>query len=773
MGRKKHSSFDFKLDPETRRSVSVICLFAFAIVLLLGIFQAGGAAGRWLDEGLSQVFGWDKLFLPFFFMAWGYHVAAPDRLLLRTKNVIGIFLFFLSLNPFVHLVAFPQDIGTVGDRAIRAAGGKLGQVIAEPLLRFLGFPGSLTILAGLFILGILLLFNLTIADIRSFLEILKRVGVVFLQTVTWPVKQLMRAREGVARFEQEKFAEVHEVPAPQAPPALSDGEGEEDEGNEGEEGDEEESEEEEEETEQYIAPPPKPKKHYPKIEIPFDLLERRDQKPTSGDINHNREVIRRTLDKFGIPVEMGEVAVGPTVTQFTLKPSDGVKLARITSLHNDLALALAAHPIRIEAPIPGKSLVGLEVPNQSVATVGLREILESREFRERKPGGLNFVLGKDVSGKPWTADLGRMPHMLVAGATGSGKSVCLNTIIMSFLYTHGPDELKFVMVDPKRVELQVYNGLPHLVTPVITKTPETVNMLKWALREMDHRYDLLSKFGARDLATYNSRVEEHIPYLVLVIDELADLMATSASEVEGPIVRLAQMARAVGIHLILATQRPSVDVITGLIKANVPARIAFAVASSTDSRTILDQQGAEKLIGRGDMLFSTAELGTPKRVQGAFVSDQEISRVMEFIKSKYEPADYDYTVTERPNSPGAMGGEAAIGEDEDPLIPEAKEEILRAGKASASLLQRRLKVGYARAARLLDLLENEGFIGPADGAKPREILKAEFTKTMAAPPAPRAPVQPVASVQEMEEDSGTEDDSDEEESEEEEEDVQM
>ncbi|HEU0051096.1 MAG TPA: DNA translocase FtsK, partial [Patescibacteria group bacterium] len=508
---------------------------------------------------------------------------------------------------------------------------------------------------------------------------------------------------------------------------------------EGEELEENESEEESKDAVEYEVTPPKPKKHYGRIEIPMELLERRDQRPTAGDIHHNREVIKRTLEKFGIPVDMGEVSVGPTVTQFTLKPYDGIKLSRITSLHNDLALALAAHPIRIEAPIPGKSYVGLEVPNQSVATVGLREILETREFHDRK-SGLTFAVGKDVSGKPWVADLQRMPHLLVAGATGSGKSVCLNSIIVSFLFGNSPDDLRFIMVDPKRVELQVYNGIPHLMTPVITKVPETVNALKWALREMDHRYDLLSKFGARDLAGYNSRVQDKLPYLVVIVDELADLMAAAMNEIEGPIVRLAQMSRAVGIHLVLATQRPSVDVITGLIKANIPGRIAFAVASQTDSRTILDQQGAEKLLGRGDMLFSTAEMATPKRVQGTFVSEAEIGRVVEFIKSKYEPAEYDTSVVERsPASGTAFSGGNVSDEDSDPLIPEAKEEILRAGKASASLLQRRLKVGYARAARLLDLLEEEGFIGPGDGAKPREILKAEFTKGADQIPVPSAP----------------------------------
>lgn len=707
------------------------------------MFDLGGSVGARLDSGLTWAFGWDRFFLPFISLAIAYHLAAPDRFQLHVKNAIGLCLFFLSLNPFMHILAVPGG-GPVPDQVVRAVGGKLGYLLATPLVSSLGLWGVRILFGALFVISILLIFNLTIEDVRTIIEWAKRVAVVVIHGISWPVKQLIRIREQKSSTSSAVFSPGYDQ-SPAFQPTLITPETEEEElpEGEGEEADEDLEQEEgavedgEEEGDETPAPAlvTKPKKQYPKIEIPLDLLDRRDQKPTSGDISHNREVIRRTLDKFGIPVEMAEVSVGPTVTQFTLKPSDGVKLSRLTGLHNDLALALAAHPIRIEAPIPGKSLVGIEVPNQSVATVGMREILESKEFRERKPGGLHFVLGKDVAGKPWTADLGRMPHLLVAGATGSGKSVCLNVIIMTLLYTFSPGEMKFIMVDPKRVELQIYNGLPHLVTPVITKTAETVNALKWALREMDHRYDLLSKVGARDLASYNARVEEKIPYLTIFIDELADLMATSSSEIEGPIVRLAQMARAVGIHLILATQRPSVDVITGLIKANVPARIAFAVASSTDSRTILDQQGADKLIGRGDMLLSTAELATPKRIQGAFISDTEISRVVEYIKSKYDPADYDFSVTQRAsNGSGSStsfgGGAGGDGEDDDPLLPDAKEEIIRAGKASASLLQRRLKVGYARAARLLDLLEQQGFIGPADGAKPREILKADFGRQM-------------------------------------------
>jgi S-DNA-T family DNA segregation ATPase FtsK/SpoIIIE len=724
--RRKQSRIDLTLDPETRRGLAVVGLFAFAFILLLGYFDLAGSIGRGLDEGISHVFGWDKIVLPFIFMAWGYSVLAPDRFSLRLTNAIGIFLFFLTLNPLVHAVSFTPGI-VVADAALAVAGGKLGELLANPLVQLLGGAGAITLTTAGLIVAFILMFNATLSEVLFlFRWVVKGCAWIFATAqVAWQKWLDARARRELALAGS---VSDEQQSSPVIPSSISsESEEVEEEVDDTAEVDEEEEEEQESEDAEESLPAIKPKKRYPRIEIPLELLERRDQRPTSGDIVHNREVIRRTLDTFGIPVEMGEVAVGPTVTQFTFKPSEGVKLARITGLHNDLALALAAHPIRIEAPIPGKSLVGVEVPNQSVATVGIREIIDSKEFRERK-SPITFVLGKDVSGKPWVADLAKMPHLLVAGATGSGKSVCLNAIIMSMLYTTGPDDVKFIMVDPKRVELQIYNGIPHLITPVITRVPETVNALKWALREMDRRYDLLAKFGARNLLDYNLRVQDKLSYLVIVIDELADLMVTSASDVEGPIVRLAQMSRAVGIHLILATQRPSVNVITGLIKANIPGRIAFAVASAIDSRTILDQQGAEKLIGRGDMLFSTAELATPKRVQGAFLSDLEIGRVVEFIKSKYEPADYDFSITERAQGGGTImnGGGGDDDGDSDELIPAAKDEILRAGKASASLLQRRLKVGYARAARLLDLLEQEGFIGPADGAKPRDILKADL-----------------------------------------------
>jgi S-DNA-T family DNA segregation ATPase FtsK/SpoIIIE len=735
MARRRKPALDLSLDPDTRKAVGIVFLFVFGALMLLGLFDLAGAFGRALDEALAYVFGWDRLVVPFLLFAWAYHVLAPDRLVLRFRNVIGFLFLFLSVNPLVHAFTFAdQGALPIADSALMKAGGKLGMMLAEPFIAMLGFAGAVTVFVALFILAGLLGFNASLRQILFVIDIVWKSVAAFCRALIVPIMRWMQQKsQAKEQADKTVYSLQDNEDALEEEPSTDleeDEEIEEDEEVEGDEEVDEEESEDEEDSEDVIQKPVAKRRRQPRIDVSVDLLERRDSRPQAGDIVHNREVIRRTLENFGIPVEMNEVAVGPTVTQFAFKPSEGIKLSRITALHNDLALALAAHPIRIEAPIPGKSMVGVEVPNQTIATVGLRELIDSKEFKERK-SPLTFVLGKDVAGKPWVADLIRMPHMLVAGATGSGKSVCLNTIIMSYLYGLSPDDVKLIMVDPKRVELQNYNGIPHLLTPVITKVPETVNALKWALREMDRRYDLLAQRGVRDLATFNQRfATEKMPYIVIMIDELADLMVTSAAEVEGPIVRLAQMSRAVGIHLILATQRPSVDVITGLIKANIPGRIAFAVASATDSRTILDQQGAEKLLGRGDMLLSTAELTMPKRIQGAFVSEAEIARVVEFVKSQYEPADYDYSVTERPSANDtSFGGGGGDDMDNDPLAEMAKEEIVRAGKASASLLQRRLKVGYARAARILDVLEQQGFIGPSDGAKPREILKTEFTRS--------------------------------------------
>ncbi|MHB8830556.1 MAG: FtsK/SpoIIIE family DNA translocase [Patescibacteria group bacterium] len=727
--RKRKSSFHFQLDTQTQKGIATVFCFALAIFILLSLFDLAGSLGVGLDQALSHIFGWDKIVVPFFILAAAIFLLSPERLPLKISNGIGFLLFFVGLNPLVHLLTFGEAIPE--GAAVDASAGKLGFMLADPFVPIFGQAGAIIFFAALFTISLVLIFNTSLSSIVQWLITLfnwfKKLIFMMAKPFIWLGQNLkeMNARKQAMAVQPPVDDHSRSIPEPEDDHDESEGE-----------------DEDKQQIHKTVAAdqdqdqaPPKPRRRHPRVEVPLELLNRHDQKPTSGDIVARQAIIQRTLETFGIPIEMGEVSVGPTVTQFTFKPSDGIKLNKITALHNDLALALAAHPIRIEAPIPGKSLVGLEVPNQSVAIVGLRELFETREWRERK-SAINFALGRDVTGKPWMGDIARMPHLLVAGATGSGKSVCLNTIIMSLLYSNGPDDLKLILVDPKRVEFPVYNGIPHLITPVITEVDKTVNAMKWTVREMNRRFDLLSKMQARDIASYNQRVQDKLPYLVMIVDELADLMVTNKQEVESQIVRLAQMSRAVGIHLVLATQRPSVDVITGLIKANIPARIAFSVASQMDSRTILDQSGAEKLIGRGDMLYSTAEMSSPRRIQGVYVADDEINRVVEYLKSKYDPADYDVTVVEKGGTPTAFADNGIADEDADVLIPAAKEEILRAGKASASLLQRRLKVGYARAARLLDLLEQEGYIGPADGAKPREILKAEFTKGMDSVPVP-------------------------------------
>lgn len=452
---------------------------------------------------------------------------------------------------------------------------------------------------------------------------------------------------------------------------------------------------------------------------PLDLLDLSTSKATSGNIAKNVDIVQKTLKDFGMEVAMGDVNIGPTVTQYTLKPADGVKLNQITARANDLSLALAAHPIRIEAPIPGKAAVGIEIPNKVGALVTLREIIESDEFKNKK-SNLTVALGRDVAGLPYVVDIQNMPHLLIAGTTGAGKSVCINSMILSLLYQNSPQDLRLILVDPKRVEFTHYNDIPHLLAPVVLDVDKTIAALKWTVSEMDRRFRLFQETHRRNIEAYNADPPNgRLPYIVIFIDELADLMAQAANEVEAAIVRLAQMARATGIHLVVATQRPSVDVITGLIKANINNRIAFAVPSQVDSRTILDLSGAERLLGKGDMLYVGGELGKPKRVQGVIVTDKEITKVTDFLKQKSMP-QYDENVLAYKSGVGHGPGGELIADDE--MYNEAKETVVMAGKASASLLQRRLRVGYARAARLLDILEQQGIIGPPDGAKPRDVL---------------------------------------------------
>ena len=455
----------------------------------------------------------------------------------------------------------------------------------------------------------------------------------------------------------------------------------------------------------------------------LDLLEKKQSPADAGDVKHNAQIIKDTLSEFSIDVDMEGANIGPKVTQYTLKPPSGVKLNRISALETNIALNLAAQALRIEAPIPGQRAVGIEVPNRKAADVRLYGILTAKQWSGATEP-LSFAVGKDIAGDAVVGELNKMPHLLIAGQTGSGKSVMINTLLSSLLYRNSPSDMRLILVDPKQVEMTPYADIPHLLTPIITEPEKTISALKWAVNEMERRYSLLAEVKVRDIKSYNAKKpEERMPYIVIVIDELADLMMVAARDVEALIVRLAQKARAVGVHLVLATQRPSVDVITGLIKANVPARIAFTVASQVDSRTILDQVGAEKLLGQGDMLMLTPAMSKPKRIQGAWVTDDEVNKITDHLRMQ-RPPQYDEEIVAQPVQLNGKGGVVMDfdGGESDDMFRDAVRVVIESRKASTSLLQRKLRIGYGRAARIMEEMEEQGIIGAADGARPREVL---------------------------------------------------
>jgi len=699
--------FDWSLglSKETWRLISSILIFILGVTILLGFFGRAGAFGAFLSSLISRLFGkFGGILFDISAIFISYRLMIPPhdkkgKIEYRVAEFFGIFILLIALPTFLHLF-IPVDISK--EVAARGGyGGEIGNLLSGPLRSAIGlFP---TFLLSVAFVAISLLM---ISDFK-FLEFLgiktgeeredeKSGPKLNINNSAAPnissaskvsVFEAVRRKLGFRKppkFEEVNRAQVLEITENRIPKS-----------------------------------PAKPGVawQYPNI----DILKELDEVANPGNIYKNAEAIQNCLKTFNIDVMLGDANVGPTVTQYTIKPKDGVKLNQIVARQNDLALSLSAKSIRIEAPIPGKNAVGIEIPNKVAAKVTLKEILNSSQFKSVK-SKLAMALGRDVAGEPVSIDLEKMPHLLIAGATGSGKSVCINTIIVTLLYGNSPSDLKILLVDPKRVELTGYNSIPHLLTPVVTEVDKTVSALKWAVWEMERRYKMFSELGKRNITAYNQDPgsEGKLPYIVIIIDELADLMATSAKEVEGSIVRLAQMARATGMHLIIATQRPSVDVLTGLIKANVPSRIAFATASQVDSRTILDISGAEKLLGFGDMLYMAAG-NKPRRVQGCYVSDPEIEEVTKFLKSQGEP-QYNDLITNFGGSRGGSSGATGDGSSEDDLYNDAVDTVVAAGKGSASLLQRRLKVGYARAARLLDILEENGVIGPSDGAKPREIL---------------------------------------------------
>ncbi len=695
----KNNKQENKVENKTKISIIAILIFAFALISLLSLFALSGSFGLFLNKYLSLGFGWAKWFFPFLLIIVSIFLYKKIEFFSRLSNMLGLFLAFIFIPSIFHFF-FSASI-SLNKAKEGLGGGYLGFYISSFFKSIFGFWGSLIFIIALLLSAIILLFKINLSQlIGSKSYIFKFFSELFkkdhedenIEIEIRPEELLVEENKDVL-FSKKEIGLIYK-----------------------------------EEKKEKQTPNWNTKKI--KIDLPLELLSNQINKAVSGDIKNNILIIQRTLENFGILVEMGEVNIGPTVTQYTFKPSEGIKVSRITALSNDLSLALAAHPIRIEAPIPGRALIGIEVPNKTKAIVSLREVLEDKDFKLRQ-SNLVAALGKDVSGKNIVYDIAKMPHLLVAGATNSGKSVCLNTIIISLLYQNSPEELRFIMVDPKRVELPVYNGIPHLLTPVITEVNKTINALRWCLNEMDRRYEILNQSSKKNIQTYNQASKEKMPYIIFIIDELADLMVTASRDIEGSVIRLTQMSRAVGIHLILATQRPSVDVITGLIKANTPARVAFSVASAVDSKTILDSSGAEKLLGRGDMLFSTAELSKPKRIQGAYVDDSEILAIVNYIKEKYGSAEYLEGIVERQkvNGIGGVGLDGVMG-DEDELLEEAKEIILSSQKASTSFLQRRLRIGYSRAASILDMLEENGFVGPSNGAKAREILVSKESQAM-------------------------------------------
>jgi len=701
--RRKKVPISLEVSQEQSRNIWGVIFGVFSVLSLLALTESLGIFGEYFAHFLFLSFGMGSYMVPILFGSLSLSLFFSREISMSFTRIIGLLLLLTGSLGILHIFLLEptesMDNMIMGGGFFGAAGSNIPRF-------FLGDIGAIVILLGIALIGLILTFSISIFGLME---------VIFL-----PLYAMFSTPEEVKK-EKQKTREKQKKEEKEEKDRLSRLEQE-----------RREAEKKRADVRKKEVQKKEIKEEKPLISAkggewefpPLSLLSDEHMKISSDEkeLRRKEELIQNKLMEFGIGSELGAANMGPTVTQFTLKPNEGVKINKITGLKNDLALALSSHSLRLEAPIPGKDLIGIEIPNEKRATVHLKEILESDAFDEYK-GSLRLAMGRDVAGEAFVANLEEMPHLLIAGATGSGKSVGMNTFLVSLLYQNSPADLKMILIDPKVVELKPYNNIPHLLTPVITDATKALAALRWAVSEMMRRYSELANKACRNIAEYNERSEEKMPKIIIVVDELADLMMRELKkETEAAICRLAQMARAVGMHIIIATQRPSVDVITGLIKANIPTRIAFAVTSSIDSRTILDSTGAEDLLGRGDMLLSTAALGKPKRIQGIYVSTEEIIRVTNYLKKLGEP-EYDESVIEGSEPENGSGGTAGFEGSISGNGPkeQALEVIRQTGKASASLLQRRLSIGYARAARILDELEEEGYIGPSNGAKAREI----------------------------------------------------
>lgn len=685
----------------------LLCLVA--VFMLLGGFGTGGNLPVGLFDGAYWLFGWAAYIAPIVLIYWAVHKFIADDRRVPLGNFMSILAAFLSIT---SLLAVLFATKSAGGEWQDGNGGAVGMLIGGVVLAALDKVPAALLFIVVSLLATSFAFGVNIKDALASLKKLvpekreksedtdlnalkakaaERAGFTVNEAV--PVERHAPGAEKPK--EQPKHASLKNIAAPKL--QIN-------------------------ENHEALTTAKDSDWEFPAL----NLLNQKQDKADAGDVNGNAQIIHDTFANFNIDVEMEGANIGPRVTQYTMKPPSSTRLNKITALESNLALDLAAHSIRMEAPIPGKRAVGIEVPNVKPAVVRIASLLTSNDWT-KNDSPLSFVIGKDIGGAPVVADLAKMPHLLVAGQTGSGKSVMINTFLTSLLYRNSPSDLKLILVDPKQVEMAPYNDLPHLLTPVINEPEKCISALKWAVAEMERRLRTMSEVGKRNIVEYNNlKKEEGMPYIVVVIDELADLMMMAARDVEALIVRLAQKARAAGIHLVLATQRPSVDVITGLIKANVPARIAFTVASQVDSRTIIDQVGAEKLLGRGDMLFSTSDMPKPRRVQAALIEDDETGKVTDFIRMQ-RPPQYDDEVVSQPVQIGGNGKGGAVadfgGSDpDDDMFRDAVRVVIENRKASTSLLQRRLRIGYGRAARVMEQMEEQGIIGAADGSRPRDVL---------------------------------------------------
>lgn len=719
--RRRTTSLNIKVKPTIAREIWAVVYMAVGILTILSIQGAFGIVGDAWTELLRPILGWGLYGIPIVFIAISLMMFFSRKVEFGAARVVGILFFVTSILSLIHLAVPADQIHNYASEG--KYGGYIGFVTNFILLDVLGVGriAATIIFIAMFLVSILLIFELSLREMASFL-----IPRIHIEVVKNSKREEEDEDEDFEEEDEEPGIMIHKAPIGKSSDnVIYEDEDEEKEARKIVINDKKAA-----DISQQLSESEKKSEEQAQAEKDWefpslDLLKVGSSDVTVDDklLMSNADKIKKKLVQFGIDVVMHEVNVGPTVIQYTLKPHEGVKLSKITSLKNDIALALAAERVRIEAPIPGKSLVGIEVPNVYRATVFLREIAESNIFKDSK-SKLTLPLGRSVSGLPIIGTLDDMPHLLVAGATGTGKSVAVNSFLISLLYQNSPWDLKFIMIDPKRVELNPYNGIPHLLSPVIQDPEKAAISLRWVVAEMSRRYGELSGRKVRNIVEYNALKDTaKLPRIVVVIDELADLMMVAGKEVEASICRIAQLARAVGIHLIIATQRPSVDVITGLIKANIPTRISFAVSSQIDSRTIIDGAGAEDLLGKGDMLYLPQGMNKPLRVQGVFVSTEEVERVTNRLKIAAIEPTYDETVTSSHTAQQKLVGipDSKAGADEDDLYEQAFELVMETRKASASLLQRRLKVGYARAARLIDLLEENGVVGPADGAKPRKI----------------------------------------------------